>query len=88
VGMSGNQHGVIGLSADDTWVTLNAGAEQGLRVGMELLVTEPTNTVEFVKIAAVQDKKSEGIITRFANDEPEPQPGWKVSTLAPWNASK
>jgi hypothetical protein len=76
---------MAGVSADNIWVSLDAGADKGLRVGMELWLVEPTNNVISVRIAGVQDKQSEGIISRVVRDEPEPLPGWRVSTRAPWN---
>lgn len=69
----------------DTLVTLSVGANKGLRVGMELVVTEPFNTVESVRITKTEDTHSEGIMTQAGENEPGPQVGWRLSTRAPWN---
>jgi len=68
----------------DTLVILNAGTVKGLRPGMELLVTEPANVVESVRIVKVEENQSEAIMTQAGEDEPGPKVGWHVSTRAPW----
>jgi hypothetical protein len=68
----------------DTPVTLNAGSEQGLLPGMELLVTNPTDAVESVRILTVETHRSEAVMSQAGEDSPGPQPGWKLSTRAPW----
>lgn len=70
----------------DTPVTLNAGAQHGLRVGMKLVVIEP-GIVESVQITKVDENHSQGIMTQIGEDKAGPETGWRLSTEAPWNKS-
>ena len=72
----------------DTPVTLDAGTAQGLRVGMELLVTKPEGMVETVQITKVEDNRAEATMTQMNEDEPGPKVGWRLSTQAPWRSPK
>ena len=67
----------------DTTVTLDAGADQGLRVGMELLTTG-LDYFGAVKITEVQSDCSEGIVTDSDEEAPGPQQGWQFSTRPSW----
>ena len=69
----------------DTPVTIDAGMKQGLLVGMELLVTQPENIVESVKITKVEDARAEAVMVQAGEEEPGPKAGWRLSTRAPWN---
>lgn len=69
----------------DTPVTLDVGARQRLRVGMELVVTKPQHTVEFVRVTKVEETRSEAIMIQAGEEEPGPKVGWRLSTQAPWN---
>jgi len=68
----------------DTRVTLDAGTKQGLRVGMELIVTKPRDFVESVRITSVEETRSEAIMSQIGEDYPDPKVGWRLSTRAPW----
>jgi hypothetical protein len=70
----------------DTLVTLNIGTKAGLRIGMELVVTQPINIVESVRITKVEDTWSEAVMTQTGENEPGPKIGWELCTRAPWNA--
>jgi hypothetical protein len=72
----------------DTQVTLSAGDKQCLKVGMELIVTEPRAIPQWVTLTKVESERSEGVLTRYLPDEPAPKTGWKLSTRAPWHAEK
>jgi len=72
----------------DTPVTLDAGTNKGLRVGMELVVTEPRNLVESVTITKVEEDRSEGIVTQIGEEDPGPKSGWRLSTQAPWSTGR
>lgn len=69
----------------DTPVTIDAGKQQGLRLGMELFVTNPSNTVESVKITKVDETRCEAVMVQVGEDEPGPKTGWRLSTESPWN---
>lgn len=68
----------------DTPVTLDAGTSKGLRVGMELVVTQPQNTVESVRVTKVEADRAEGMMTQAGEEERDPKTGWRLSTRAPW----
>jgi hypothetical protein len=72
----------------DTAVTLDAGTEKGVRVGMELVVTQPEHTVQSVQITKVEVQRSEAIMTQIGEEQPAPEAGWRVSTEAPWNKQR
>ena len=69
----------------DTPVTLDAGARQGLRVGMELIVTEPRNSVESVRVTKVEETRSEAVMIQIGEEAPGPKVGWQLSSQAPWH---
>jgi hypothetical protein len=66
----------------DTPVSLDAGSNKGLRPGMELVVIEPSHTVESVRLTSVEADRSEGVMTQ-TDDEKGPKAGWRLSTQAP-----
>jgi hypothetical protein len=68
----------------DTPVTLNAGTNTGLLVGMELVVTQPRNVVQSVRLTRVAADQSQGIMVQAGEGEPGPKVGWRLSTRAPW----
>jgi hypothetical protein len=72
----------------DTSVILNAGSINGLRPGMELLVVEPTNKVESVRITKVEENQSEASMRQIGENEPGPKVGWRFSTRDPWKDLK
>jgi hypothetical protein len=84
VGSSTTRPSVADWKFKDTPVTLDAGTNAGLRVGMELVVTEPSNMVESVRISKVTADRAEGVMTQIGEEEPGPQMGWRLSTQAPW----
>ena len=67
-----------------TTVTLNAGRDKGLRVGIELVVVKPESICEDVRITRVDDTTSEGVVEQTNNDDPEPKKGWRLSTRYRW----
>jgi hypothetical protein len=69
----------------DTPLTLDAGFDQGLRLGMELVVIEPRNLVETVRITRVEGSRAEATITQLNEESLSPEVGWRVSTRAPWH---
>jgi hypothetical protein len=69
----------------DTHVTIDAGKQQGLRVGMELFVTKPQNTVNSVQITKVEETRSDAVMVQIGENEPGPKTGWRLSTQSPWN---
>jgi hypothetical protein len=79
---------VVEWKFKDTPVTLDAGAKQGLRMGMELVVTKPRDTVESVRITRVEEKRSEAIMIQAGEEEPGPEVGWRLSSQAPWNVRR
>ena len=88
VGKSSTRPSVADWKFKDTSVTLDAGAQQGLCVGMELVVWLPRNIVEHVRITQVEQDRSEGIVTQMGEEKSGPKKGWRVSTQAPWHAGK
>jgi len=68
----------------NTPVTLDAGTNRGLLVGMELMVTKPGSTVESIRLTHVAAQRSEGIMVQAGEEEPGPRVGWQLSTRAPW----
>jgi hypothetical protein len=69
----------------ETPVTIDAGSQQSLRVGMKLFVTKPENIVESVKITRTDETRSEGTMLQIGEEEPGPKAGWQLSTRAPWS---
>jgi hypothetical protein len=88
VGQYTTRPSVVEWKFKDTLVTLDAGTKQGLRVGMELVVTSPMEAGESVRIVKVQETRSEAIMIQGGEEEPGPKIGWRLSTQAPWNARK
>jgi hypothetical protein len=88
VGQYTTRPSVVDWKFKDTPVTLNAGTKQGLRIGMELVVTKPNNIVESVRITKVHETRSEAIMVQSGEEEPGPKVGWQLSTQAPWNVQK
>jgi hypothetical protein len=88
VGVHTTRPSVVDWKFKDTPVTLDAGSKQGLRVGMELVVTKPRDKVETVRITKVEETRSEAIMTQAGEEEPGPKVGWRLSTQAPWNARR
>jgi hypothetical protein len=72
----------------DTTVTLSSGKIEGLLPGMELLVTEPGNLMQSVRITKVEDDNSEAVMTQSGEDEPGPKVGMRLSTRAPWHRAE
>lgn len=72
----------------DTPVTLDVGSKQGLRVGMELLVTKPKHKVERMQVTKVEEMHSEAIMTQIGEKEPGPEVGWRLSTQSPWRVQR
>jgi hypothetical protein len=79
---------VVDWKFKDTPVTIDAGRKRGLRVGMELVVTEPPDTVESVRITNVEETRSEAVMIQAGEEEPGPKVGWRLSTQAPWNVER
>jgi hypothetical protein len=88
VGASATRPSVVEWKFKDTPVTLDAGTNKGLRIGMELVVTEPQNTVESVRITKVEADRSEGIMTQIGEEAQGPKAGWRLSTQAPWRTGR
>jgi hypothetical protein len=79
---------VVDWQFKDTPVTIDAGRQQGLRVGMELVVVKPRDTVESVRITKVEEARSDAVMIQAGEDEPGPKIGWRLSTQAPWNVER
>src|SRR5947207_285545 len=75
--------GSCDLKCKDTPVVLDAGATKALRVGMELIVTDPSNVAESVRITKVEPDHSEGMMTQIGEETRGPKPGWRLSTRLP-----
>jgi hypothetical protein len=64
-------------------VTIDAGRQSGVFVGMELSVTNPSHVLDDVTIAKVEETHSSGTIVQlFSKDDAEPLPevGWQLSS--------
>lgn len=79
---------VVDWKFKDTTVTIDVGARQGLRVGMELAVTKPQDTVESLRVTKVEETRSEAVMIQVGEEEPGPKAGWRLSTQAPWNSGR
>jgi len=88
VGAYATRPSVVDWKFKDTPVTLDAGTRRGLRIGMELVVTQPLGTVESVKIIKVEESRSEAVMIQAGEEEPGPKVGWRLSTQAPWNVER
>jgi len=58
-------------------VDLNAGTNKGLRTGMELLVIEPINVVESVRIHEGGREPVRSDHDQVGEGEPGPKVGWR-----------
>jgi len=85
VGTYTTRPSIVQWKFKDTPVTIDAGTRQGLRVGMELVVTKPRDIVESVRITKVEESRSEAVMVQAGEEEPGPKVGWRLSTQAPWN---
>jgi hypothetical protein len=88
VGVTEARTSWAGWDVRDTPLTLDAGAKRGLKVGMELFVTEPDSVLDSVKITKVEDDRSEAVMNQMLSKAPGPKPGWRVSTRARWYPSQ
>ena len=68
VGSSTTRPSIVDWKFKDTPVTINAGAKQGLRVNMELVVTKPGDTVESVRVTKVEETRSEAVMVQIGED--------------------
>lgn len=68
-----------------TPVTIDAGSDSGLRVGMKLRVLEPPtpSAHQTVEITKVEQNRSEGVVEQMGEDEPDPVVGSRISTRDP-----
>jgi hypothetical protein len=85
VGQYTTRPSVVEWKFKDTPVTIDAGTRQGLHVGMELVVTEPRDRVESIRITKADETRSEAVMVQTGEEEPGPKVGWRLSTQAPWN---
>ncbi len=88
VGTYKTRPSVAGWKFKDTPVVLNAGTKMGLRPGMDLMVVDPANKVESVRVTKVEENQSEAIMTQMGEDQTGPKVGWRFSTRAPWHDLK
>ncbi len=85
IGASTTRPSVAEWKFKDTTVTLDAGTNQGVRVGMKFLVMEPWVLVESVRVTRVEGDRSDGVMTQIEGQKPGPQAGWRLSTQSPWH---
>ena len=69
----------------DTLVTIDRGANHGIRAGMGLFITNREAIGTSVRITKVEADRAEGIVMQILEDDPMPRVGWRVSTRAPWH---
>jgi hypothetical protein len=62
------------------------GTKRGLKVGMELVVTDPHSALNTVKITKVEHDRSEAVLTQMLDVATGPAAGWRVSTRGPWHS--
>lgn len=67
----------------DTLVTVNAGADHGLKSGMEMHFIG-MNMYEEVTLVAVWPERSQALLSQTGEDTPTPQIGWRLSTRSPY----
>jgi hypothetical protein len=79
---------VVDWKFKDTPVTIDAGARQGVRVGMELVVTNPEDAIDSVRVTKVDETRAEAVMIQAGEEEPGPKVGWRLSTQAPWNVPR
>ena len=65
-------------------LVVEAGAKQGLKVGMELVVIEPESFCQLVRITRVEGDRSEAVLPDFSFGNPAPRVGWRLSTRWRW----
>lgn len=80
VGRSTSRQIVPGVKFKDTQLTLEAGSKQGLKVGMEIVVVQPTDVFDSVRITSVSDRRAEAVMTQYGERARDPKPGWRLST--------
>jgi hypothetical protein len=88
VGPSTTRPSIAGGNYKDTQLTLDAGKQQGLKAGMTLVVTQPDDRFESVRIREVEDHRAEAIMTQFGEEAPSPKVGWRLSTSSRWKAQE
>jgi hypothetical protein len=88
VGQYTTRPSVVDWKFKDTPVTIDAGTRQGLHVGTELVVTEPQDVVESVRVTKADESRSEAVMVQAGEQEPGPKVGWRLSTQAPWGAAR
>lgn len=76
---------IVDWKFKDTRLTIDAGGKQGLKVGMELVVTKPDLCFETLRITSVEDSRAEGIMTQIGEEAAGPKVGWRISTRSPWS---
>jgi hypothetical protein len=86
VGATTIHQGTGAVKYRKTAMTLDAGLSKGLREGMELIVSTPSDIFGSVRITRVEKDQSEAVMTQLGDDDPSPKAGWKLSTQAPWHA--
>ena len=86
VGPSTTRPSLADWSFRDTQVTLDAGSDQGIHVGMELFVIEPRDIVKSVRVTNVRADRADAIMTQIDEDASAPVAGWQLSTQPWWNA--
>lgn len=70
----------------DMPVTIDAGKEQSLRVGMKLFVTKPPGLMRSFRVTKVNDNRAEAIMIHAGEVvQPGDPVGYRLSTHAPWN---
>lgn len=84
VGQSTTRPSIVDWKFKDTKLTIDAGYKQGLKVGMELVVTKPDYCVESLQITKVEDNRAEGIMMQIGEEAEGPKVGWRLSTQSPW----
>ena len=81
IGQTASRPSVIDDKFYDTQVTLDAGSDQGLKVGMELLVIKPEVVLlDSARITEVKKQRSIAVMNRFGNLGESPKVGWRLST--------
>ena len=65
-------------------LVLDAGSEQGLKVGMDVHVVGPEWTFSLIGITKVERDRAEASLTNILKHGPDPEVGWRVSTRHGW----
>jgi len=79
---------VSARTAAKTPVILDCGKKHGLLPGMNLHFVEHCDPLQYAAVTRVEDERSEAILVRLLEGEPDPQVGWKLSTRCPWYTNK